>query len=74
MSIAVDLINKIFNYIMSNGLIGKRIYTKDIGYIRNKVYPTYTGWHNCDSTFIMMIFRFVLNKAIHGKSPCYIVI
>lgn len=41
--------------------------------IRNKVYPTYIGWHDCDGTFIMMIFRFVLGKTIHDKSPCYII-
>lgn len=74
MDISIDLINKIFNYIMLNGLEGERLYTKDIDNIRNKVCPNYTGWHNCDGTFIMMIFRFVLGKAIHGKSPCYIII
>lgn len=73
MAISVDLINKIFNYIIINGLVGKRLYTKDIVNIRNKVYPTYIGWHDCDGTFIMMIFRFVLGKTIHDKSPCYII-
>lgn len=73
MKISVNLINQIFDYIMLNGLVGKRIYTKDIVDIKNTVCPTYKGWHNCDGTFIMMIFRFVLGKVIYGKRPCYII-
>ena len=74
MSISIDLINKIYNYIISNNLLDEKLYTKHIIDIKNKVFPDYTGWHNCDGTFIMMIFRFVLEKSIHDKCPCYIII
>lgn len=74
MSISTKLINAIFSYIISNDLIGKKIYTKDIIDIRNKVCPTYTGWHDCDGTFIMMIFRFVLGASVCDKRPCYVII
>ena len=74
MTISIDLINKIYDYILKNNLTGQRLYTKDIVDIKNKVYPNYKGWHNCDATFIMMIFRFVLRISIYDKRPCYIII
>ena len=72
MKISIDLINKIYKYIITHIESGK-IYVKDIKNIRDIVYPNYKGWHDCDATFIMMIFRYVLEKVICGGRPCCII-
>ena len=73
MRISIDLINKIFDYIDKNIAKGTKIYTKDIVEIKNKVAPYYTGCHNCDATFIMMLLRYVLGLSIFGAKPVYII-
>ena len=73
MRISIDLINKIYDYIIKNNLIGKKIFTKDLVDIKNNVSPKYTGWHNCDSTFIMMLARYVLGLPVSNKRPYFII-
>lgn len=69
--IRIDLINDIYNYLKEH-CIGKKIFTKDIVEIKKEISPEFKDWHDCNATFIMMIFRFVLGKEIYNKSPCYL--
>ena len=66
MRVSIDLINKIYDYIITNTPIS----TKEIVDIKNRVEPNYKGWHGCDATFIMMIFRYLGLGDIKGKRPC----
>ena len=74
MGIPIDLINKIYNHIVSDNLIGKKISVKDLKMIIDIVCPNYKGWNNCDGTFIMMIFRYFVNAKIVGKRPCCVIL
>lgn len=74
MRISIDLINKIYEYIINSGLLGKKLFTKDIVKIKDTVAPDYKGWNDCDATFVMMLLRYVLGAKMGGKSPYWIII
>ena len=73
MRISIELVNKIYQYIVEHNLLCKKLVTNDIVDIKNKVDTNYKGWNDCDATFIMMLLRFVLGVFIHCGKPCYII-